>query len=105
MAYEAYPKVYTPPLHFSDPGKSDGYASSSVLLSGRELDAVYRQLQRVLAYNEVENLQNAYGYYAEKSLWTDIAGLFTDDGILESDAAKYTGRASILDFLKANGLV
>ncbi len=44
-----------------------------------DLSVVIRQVQRVLDWHEIDNLQSAYGYYAEKSLWTDIAALFTSD--------------------------
>ncbi len=55
-------------------------------------------------YDEIENLQNAYGYYAEKSLWSDIAALFTEDGVLEiDDDTRHVGREPILTFLKSSG--
>ncbi len=41
-------------------------------------------------YHEVENLQGALGYYAEKSLWADMAQLFTEDGALAIDTASLT---------------
>jgi hypothetical protein len=70
----------------------------NVRISGAE-----QQAQRAMDYDEIENLQNAYGYYAEKSLWSDIAALFMDDGILEIDDARHAGREHILAFLKASG--
>jgi hypothetical protein len=71
--------------------------------SGRQIAAAEEQVQRVMDYNEIENLQGAYGYYAEKSLWSDIVRLFTDDGVLEIDDMQHTGRRRILEFLKASG--
>jgi hypothetical protein len=76
VAYEAYPKVYTPPLHFD--------LAAARVPSGKPVSSVAvaeQQVQRAMDYDEVENLQNAYGYYAEKSQWSDIAALFTDHGI------------------------
>ena len=65
--------------------------------------AAERQVQRATDYDEIEDLQNAYGYYAEKSLWSDIAALFTDDGILEIDDARHAGHERIRDFPKESG--
>ena len=123
VVYDAYPKVYTPRFHFDNAstGKPTRYAAgmsaappltSNTLLpilprDSRALDvriaAAERQVRRAMDYDEIENLQNAYGYYAEKSLWSDIAGLFTDDGIFEIDDARHAGRERILAFLKASG--
>jgi SnoaL-like domain len=105
--YEAYPKVFTPPLHFDNPSTGKTMANVGAAPksspSVQQVAAAERQLQGVLDYNEIENLQNAYGYYAEKSLWSDIAGLFTADGVLEIDETPHVGRGRILEFLKASG--
>ena len=124
VVYEAYPKVYTPPLHFDNAstGKPTRYAAGTADPSPsvskvsvphalpshlRALDvriaAAERQVRRATDYDEIENLQNAYGYYAEKSLWSDVAALFADDGILEIDDVRHAGRERILAFLKASG--
>jgi hypothetical protein len=105
VKYEAYPKVFTPPFHFDSvsarvTATGDGSASTT---PGRQIMAARRQVQRVADYNEIENLQGAYGYYAEKSLWTEMADLFGDGGILEIDGSQYRGRGSILAALKASG--
>jgi hypothetical protein len=105
VRYEAYPKVYTPPLHFSDPGNPMPAPPAAVRMppSAAQIAAAERQVQRATDYDEIENLQNAYGYYAEKSLWSDIAALFVDDGILETGDARRAGRERILAFLKSSG--
>jgi SnoaL-like domain len=104
VRYEAYPKVYTPPLHFSDPGNpTSSPAAANATPSRAQIAAAERQVQRAMDYDEIENLQNAYGYYAEKSLWSDIAALFVDDGILEIDDARHAGRERVLAFLKSSG--
>jgi hypothetical protein len=99
VVYDVYPKVFTPPFH------STGTASPAIAspASGRRIALAQRQARRALDFNEIENLQGAYGYYAEKSLWTDIAALFTDDGVLEIDDARHAGREAILAALKASG--
>jgi hypothetical protein len=109
VSYEAYPKVYTPPLHFENvsTGRPTSDASAVLPAGSAALDAriavAERQTQRAMDYDEIENLQNAYGYYAEKSLWSDIAALFTDDGILEIDDARHAGREAIRAALAASG--
>ncbi len=43
-------------------------------------------LARIAALNDedkVRNLQNAYGYYVDRKMWSDITDLFTADGVLE----------------------
>ncbi len=54
-------------------------------------------------YNEIENLQSAYGYYAEKSLWSEIAALFSHEGVFEVDDMRNAGPARILAFLESSG--
>lgn len=105
VKYEAYPKVFTPPLHFDNPstGKVDAPVASARAPSARQLAASESQVQHVMDYHEIENLQNAYGYYAEKSLWPDITALFTADGVLEIDGAQHAGREGIQKFLSASG--
>jgi hypothetical protein len=104
VVYEAYPKVYTPPLHFSDvsavePPRHD----AKVSMSSARIAAAARQVRQAMDFDEIENLQNAYGYYAEKSLWSDIAALFADDGVLEIDDVRHAGREGVLAFLKQSG--
>jgi hypothetical protein len=33
--------------------------------------------------NAVRNLQNIYGYYIDRKMWSDVIDLFADDGVLE----------------------
>jgi hypothetical protein len=120
VMYETYPKVYTPLLHFDNAatGKPTRYATGTPVpreqradarpaggaeVTEKQLDAAARQLQRVADYNEIDNLQSAYGYYAEKSLWFEIAPLFSVDGVLQIDAVQHSGRERILAWLKALG--
>jgi hypothetical protein len=104
VKYEVYPHVFTPPLHFGNASKAGASRAAPVSVaapSEGEIAAVLVQVQRVMDNYEVDNLQGAYGYYAEKFLWSDIVALFTDDGVLEVDGAKYSGRARILEYLKS----
>jgi hypothetical protein len=122
VMYEAYPKVFTPPLHFDNAstGRPTQYGTAVTSqkpaadqptspqtfhgpVTGKALDAAERQVARVMDYYDIDNLQSAYGYYVEKSLWQDIAALFSERGVLQTDGARQVGRASILEALRALG--
>ena len=45
------------------------------------------RIARVKDYEELENLQSAYGYYLDKNLWNDLADLFARDGRSEASLA------------------
>jgi len=105
VQYEAYPAVFTPPLHFDQPANAPRFPSGSSLKAptDRQIANALVQVQRVMDWHEIENLQNAYGYYSEKSLWSDIAQLFTADGVFEVEGMRIAGSDNILGFLKALG--
>src|SRR6185503_4992983 len=61
-----------------------------------KLGALAAEVEQLTAENAVSNLQNAYGYYADRKLWDDVADLFADDGTMEiGQSGVYAGRASI----------
>lgn len=105
LVYENYPKVFTPPLHFSNAARGEPplVAVASPPPSDAQITAAARQVHRVLDHYEIDNLQSAYGYYAEKSLWSDAAALFTNKAMLEVDDSRYVGRDHILAFLRSSG--
>jgi hypothetical protein len=105
VVYEVYPKVFTPPLHFTSATTTPALnaATAPATPSVRQIDTAARQVQRVMDYYEIDNLQSAWGYYAEKSQWSDMAALFADDGVLEFDNVKHSGRERILASLQASG--
>ena len=121
VQYAVHPTIYTPALHFANPSTGnatryapgtqappsgdDGAATSAGVVgtSAASIDAALRRVQRVHDFDAIDNLQSAYGYYAEKFQWADIASLFTDDGVLETDGARHAGRDAILAFLKTSG--
>jgi hypothetical protein len=63
------------------------------------------QIEREQAYDEIENLHSAYGYYLDKNEWDDIADLFVKDGSSLELAQRgvYLGQDSIRAFLFAFG--
>lgn len=127
--YEIYPKFHIPPFHYNNPvtgsephypkevGRPTNEAIQAVLSSiGMEsgeskgpdkiddLDAALTEaenkIQRVKDHYELENLENAYGYYLDKSLWTDLSNLFAKDGSMElAQRGVYKGRDRVYGFL------
>ena len=74
--YEIYPKTYFPRFHYTNPvtGVKPGPADAAVSdlpKNSRELAArltqVERQIEASMAYDSVENLVSAYGYYLDDS--------------------------------------
>jgi len=59
--------------------------------------AEYRHRVELLKDKDaVENLQAAYGFYFDKSLWRDVSDLFADDGTFEyGQRGVYVGKAHI----------
>jgi len=61
-----------------------------------QLGTLERRAERLSAETDVLNLQNAYGYYADRKLWDDVADLFADKGTMEiGQSGVYVGKASI----------
>ncbi|MEO6186698.1 MAG: nuclear transport factor 2 family protein, partial [Steroidobacteraceae bacterium] len=103
--YEIYPKAHVPPFHYNNPvtGLPTTYpaASKPALepVSKRTpvaafkrvaqpdlfavLDTAERDIARVKDYDEIENLESAYGYFLDKNLWNPLADLFSRDGSIE----------------------
>jgi hypothetical protein len=51
-------------------------------------------------YHSLENLQSAYGYYLDKSLWDPLADLFASNGSMElAQRGVYKGAASVRNML------
>ena len=67
-----------------------------------------RRAARLADESAVANLQHAYGYYADRKLWDDVADLFAADATLELGLqGVYAGRASVrraLEQFGAHGL-
>jgi hypothetical protein len=116
--YETYPKAHMAPLHYRNPvtdappryppgmESKAGYtlyrafgghrhATAGALLAEAE-----RTIARVKDWHELENLEDAYGYYLDKNLWNDIADLFATDGSMElAQRGVYVGRERVRGFL------
>jgi hypothetical protein len=119
--YEIYPKAHIPPFHYRNPatgqppryppGVSAKLAASALAPAKRAsvpkatnveaaLAEAERLVERVKDYHEIDNLENAYGYYLDKNLWNDLANLFAEDGSMElAQRGVYQGRERVRAFL------
>jgi acetyl esterase/lipase len=127
--YEIYPKAYVPPFHYPNPvtGKAPQYpqrdgrpsrrairaamtpvrseaSADEPFASGGNIEAIIADaewnVQRVKDYDELENLESAYGYYLDKNLWNDLADLFSENGSMElAQRGVYVGRERVRAFL------
>ena len=96
----------TPPLAAADE-RPGGLEPDGAALRARAAD-LERRVARLGDESAVTNLQHAYGYYADRKLWDDVADLFAADATLELGLqGVYVGRASIrrgLEQFGAQGL-
>ncbi|HEV2702735.1 MAG TPA: nuclear transport factor 2 family protein [Steroidobacteraceae bacterium] len=122
--YAIYPTADVPPFHYPNPvtgqmaqypkvgGPTLAVAQAALRVPGssfvprpvRDAGAALAQAQRGLArvkdYDEIENLESAYGYYLDKDLWNDLANLFSVDGSMElAQRGAYDGRERVRAFL------
>lgn len=121
--YAIYPEAHVPAYHYPNPvtGERPVYpgegAPARASVAAIHMDrgsfepspaddpqarvAEARQLlQSVKDHHEIENLENAYGYYLDKNLWDDLANLFAENGSMElAQRGIYRGRERVRDFL------
>ena len=94
--YRPFPEVNVPPFHYANPVTGNGAAEREVTASDPKLAAEAHRIQLLKDKDAIENLQAAYGFYVDKSLWTDVADLFTDKGSFEyGQMGVYRGKAHI----------
>jgi hypothetical protein len=68
------------------------------------LDSIELRLARQASHEAIERLQRTYGYYLDKGLWSDAAGLFAYDGTWEwGQSGVYQGRERIRAALELRG--
>ena len=123
--FQTFPKAYVPAYHYDNPvtgqpptypavgapsaesiaanraGAADYYPEPVTDLQS-SLEEAERLVARVKDHHEIENLENAYGYYLDKNLWNDLADLFADNGSMElAQRGVYSGRERVRQFLFA----
>ena len=96
--HPTWPTRYTPPMHYATQG-IDSYRlapansvkapapAANAPRSAAQLEAQVRaldlKLKRLKAVDSLENLESAYGYYADMSMQDATSALFTDEATLE----------------------
>jgi hypothetical protein len=106
--YEIFPKAHIPAFHYDNPvtGLPTTYPAGMkpvIAPSARPpvarpfpglirkaapdlysvVDKAEKAIARVKDYDEIENLESAYGYYLDKNLWNPLADIFSRDGSIE----------------------
>ena len=65
------------------------------------LDALGERIERLEGMNDIERLQNAYGYFVDKAQWTPLSQLFAEDGTLEiGGKGIYVSQDRVLDYMQ-----
>lgn len=67
----------------------------------QKLDALDGRITRLEDLNAIERLQRAYGYFVDKSQWTQLSHLFTEDATLEiGGKGLFLGRHRVLEYMQ-----
>ncbi|MCP5146192.1 MAG: nuclear transport factor 2 family protein [Gammaproteobacteria bacterium] len=100
--YERWPAVSIPPFHYAHPS-TDPKVEPAVIPSDIDepvlsdtLWALRNRVARLQDKEQIENILGAYGYYMDKCMADEVAGLFADNGTMEfSQRGVYIGRDHI----------
>jgi hypothetical protein len=83
------------------PGQPSGVDRSHKLT----LEESEHRVEAMTDANAVRNLQNIYGYYIDRKMWSDVVDLFADDGVLEiAGQGIWSGPKGIRRELERDGL-
>ena len=108
FTYDPWPAVHMPPWDFRHPVREASASASAVpdtdgvtgSASAAELARLQQLVTRLEDEREIEILQRTYGYYVDKSNWSEIAQLFAEDGTLEiGGRGVFVGRKRVLQYL------
>lgn len=79
-------------------------AAKAIAALKAQIAATRLRIERIKAYDQIENLESAYGYYLDKNLWNQLSDLFAKDGSMElAQRGIYVGQDHIRAFLPAFG--
>jgi hypothetical protein len=79
--------------------------TATLAVLGTRMADLAARAQRLADEIDITNLQHAYGYYADRKMWDDVADLFAGDGTMEIGLqGVYAGRTSIRRGLGKAGL-
>lgn len=114
VTYEPWPGAFTPPFHFGPHGQAPRdlppQGAQDTARSGAKGSLTARAaclmegVQHLEDQFQIENLQQRYGYYLDKGMWSQAARLFAATGSLEVQGrGAFQGRARVLEYLQAIG--
>jgi hypothetical protein len=64
--------------------------------SGATVEELAGRIRRLNDEDAIRNLQNAYGYYVDRAMWSDVVDLFVEDAIVTiAGVGDHTGRAGV----------
>jgi hypothetical protein len=93
-SYRPFPEPQVPPFHYPNPGKRS--PEKALASADPRVAALAQRMELLKDKDAIENLQAAYGYYFDKSLWGDVADLFADKGTFEyGQMGVYASKAHI----------
>src|SRR3984885_9832029 len=99
MDCDGFPKACIAPFHYGNPGTTDSSnawvlpdaatlaASAASIPKGEVATRLADLTHRITLLNDaqqIENLQRIYGFYIDRAMWDQAAGLFAADGSIES---------------------
>jgi len=94
--YRPFPEVNVPPFHYANPVTGKDAADRALTSPDPRVAAYAQRVERLEDHDAIENLQAAYGYYFDKSMWKEVAGLFASGGTFEyGQMGVYRGPAHI----------
>jgi hypothetical protein len=69
--------------------------------AAERLDALDKRITTLEDMNDIERLQRTYGYFVDKSQWTPLADLFSDDATLEiGGKGLFLGKHRVLEYMQ-----
>jgi hypothetical protein len=75
--------------------------AASAQTSAERLAALNERITRLEDMNAIEKLQRTYGYFVDKSQWTPLADLFTEDATLEiGGKGIFVGKHRVLEYMQ-----
>ncbi len=118
LRYETWPTRFVAPMHYSPTDKPyvlapdnsvkaaapSNNAARGVTQLEAQVRALELKLNRLQAVDEVENLESAYGYYADMSMQDATSALFTENSTLEIlGRGVFLGRDRIYEYMRRLG--
>ncbi len=110
VPYKSWPAAFVPPFHFKDkpqvvqPTPVQVGSAAPLPTQLRRVAELVRDVKRLDDQLQIEILQQTYGYYLDKGLWTQAADLFASNAEIEVEGrGAHIGREHVLRYLQAIG--